>query len=120
MSYSFRNLTVWDKGMELAEEIYKITAKFPREEVYGLTSQMRRCAVSVPSNIAEGRQRGSRNEMRQFFSISYGSAGELETQLELAVRLKFIDKTATIRAESLLCEVQKILVTMIKKLNIQN
>lgn len=104
--------------MELAEEIYKITANFPKEEVYGLTSQMRRCAVSIPSNIAEGRQRSSRNEMRQFFSISYGSAGELETQLEIALRLKFIDKTAIIKAELLLCEVQKILITTIKKLNI--
>lgn len=105
--------------MDLAEEIYKLTENFPKNELYGLASQMQRAAISIPSNIAEGRQRDSKNEMRRFFSIAYGSAGELETQLELSVRLKFVDKTATIKAMLLLTEVQKILVTMIKKLNIQ-
>ncbi|EKD58919.1 MAG: 23S ribosomal protein [uncultured bacterium] len=102
--------------MSLVEEIYILTKQFPKEEIYGLTSQMRRAAVSIPSNIAEGRQRGSRNEMRQFFQIAYGSAGELETQLELSKRLKFCDLSKYNNSDILLSETMKMLNKMIKTL----
>jgi len=78
--------------MDLVVEIYKLTDRFPKSEIYGLISQMRRCAVSIPSNIAEGRKRGSRKEYHHFLTISYGSGAELETQLEIAERLKFNSK----------------------------
>lgn len=104
--------------MDLAEEIYALVKLFPREEVYGIISQMRRAAILIPSNIAEGRQRGSRNEMRQFFQIAYGSAGELETQIELCKRLKFCDLSKYEKADILLFEVLKMLNKMVNTLSI--
>jgi len=80
--------------MELAEQIYAVTAKFPKEELYGLTSQTRRCAVSIPSNIAEGAARNSRKEFVQFLHIALGSAAELETQLILAKNMGFLSETS--------------------------
>ncbi|KKU81384.1 MAG: S23 ribosomal protein [Parcubacteria group bacterium GW2011_GWA1_47_8] len=80
---SFRDLKVWQNGLIIAHEIYLLTKKLPREEVFGLSSQMRRAAVSVPSNIAEGRSRGSRKDFSQFLHIAIGSLSELETQLLL-------------------------------------
>lgn len=85
-----KNLEVWKKGMELVSLIYRVTAEFPREEIYGLTSQMRRAAVSIPSNIAEGAARYSQKEFLQFLNIAGGSLSELDTQIELAVSLGFI------------------------------
>ena len=84
-----RGLKVWQEGMRLAEEIYRVTADFPRDEIYGLVAQLRRAAVSIPSNIAEGYGRGGRDYAR-FVSMGYGSLLELETQLELARRLRFL------------------------------
>ena len=86
---SFRELKVWQLGMDLAERIYILTDTFPKSETYGLTSQMRRCAVSVPSNLAEGHGRSSTREFLQFIAISFGSICELETQLLLSHRLKY-------------------------------
>ena len=83
ISKGYRDLIAWQKGMELAEMVYKITNGFPKEEIYGLTSQMRRSAVSIPSNIAEGQLRTSQKEFAQFVSIALGSCAELSTQLEL-------------------------------------
>lgn len=77
---NFRNLDVWDKAVELATVVYQNTENFPKAELYGLTSQMRRSAVSISSNIAEGAGRGSKNEFKQFLNISTGSCYELETQ----------------------------------------
>jgi len=74
---SYKDLVVWQKSMNLVVDIYKITENFPREEVFGLTSQMRRCAISIPSNIAEGRGRGTRKDFAQFLRIALGSADEL-------------------------------------------
>jgi four helix bundle protein len=82
-----RDLVAWQEAMALVESVYRDTASFPREEIYGLTSQIRRCAVSVPSNIAEGAARNSSREWVQFLGIACGSLAELETQLELAIRL---------------------------------
>jgi len=87
---NFRDLKIWQKGIELVEDIYKITKGFPKEELYGLTSQMRRCAVSIPSNTAEGFSRKHNKEYFQFLNIVIGSCSELETQIEISLKLKFI------------------------------
>lgn len=91
MGKNFRELDIWHLGVELAETVYRVTARFPKAELFALSSQMRRAAVSIPSNIAEGRSRDSRREFLHFLSISLGSLAELETQLELAVRLDYTD-----------------------------
>ena len=89
----YRDLVVWQRAMDLVESVYLATAGFPRDEQFGLTSQMRRAAVSVPSNIAEGQgRRASDADFVRFLQIALGSLCELETQLELAVRLKMMDK----------------------------
>jgi four helix bundle protein len=85
----YKDLEVWQKAMVLAGQVYKLTADFPKEEVYGLTSQIRRSAVSIPSNIAEGSARSGPREFLQFLSIARGSAAELETQLILAAQLGY-------------------------------
>ena len=113
---SYRNLIVWQKSMQLVVEIYSITAKYPKAEVFGLVSQSRRCSASIPSNIAEGRTRGSRKDFRQFLIIAMSSGAELETQLEIAKQLKFIASTDTNIPDGLLTEVMKMLNSMIKKL----
>ncbi len=87
---SYRELIVWQRAMELAVEVYECTKRFPRDEIYALTSQMRRAAVSVASNIAEGQGRGMGADFRHFLRISQGSFQELETQLMLAERLGYI------------------------------
>jgi four helix bundle protein len=89
MVKSFRDLDVWHLGVELAETVYRVTARFPKSELFALSSQMRRAAVSIPSNIAEGRARDSSREFLHFLAISQGSLAELETQLELAIRLDY-------------------------------
>jgi four helix bundle protein len=91
---SFRDLRVWQSGMELVIQIYRLSQSFPREEQYGLTSQMRRAAVSVPSNIAEGHARESSKEYLNHLSIVQGSLAELQTQIEIAARLDFVEAEA--------------------------
>lgn len=92
MSDSFMDLRVWQKAMDLAEEIYRRTATFPREEMYNLTQQMRRSAISVPSNIAEGKGRNSRREFNQFLFHARGSLLELQTQVMIARRLNYFSE----------------------------
>ena len=97
---SYRDLRVWQSGMDLVVMVYEITEKFPSKEVYGLTSQIRRAAVSVPSNIAEGHTRESTKEYLHHLSIAQASLAEVETQIEIAFRLKYctqeeLDKTLT-------------------------
>jgi len=87
----FRDLRVWQKGVDLVKEIYTITKSFPSDELYGLTSQMRRAAVSIPSNIAEGFRRKGAKEFKQFLTIALGSCSELETQTVIAHELGYID-----------------------------
>ena len=87
--HNHEKLLVWQKSMDLVEQVYLLTSKFPKEEIYGLTSQMRRCAVSIPSNIAEGSQWKTNKDFCQFLSISSGSAAELQTQIKIAQRLNF-------------------------------
>src|SRR3989344_7475347 len=110
---SYKDLIVWQKGYELVKLIYKVTSKLPHSEVFALQSQIRRCAVSVVSNIAEGSSRKSRKDYSHFLSISYGSITELETQLFLCRDLYKIDIT---EALSLATEVSKILRVIINKL----
>jgi four helix bundle protein len=88
----FRELRVWQGGMDLVERVYRLSGGFPRSELYGLTSQVRRAAVSVPSNIAEGATRASTKEFLQHISIAQASLAEVETQLEIAVRLGYIGR----------------------------
>ena len=110
---SFRDLQVWQKSMELTIAIYRLTQGFPREETYGLISQLRRCSVSIPSNIAEGHGRSNRREFRQFLRISRGSNCELQTQLDIARALGFGDAPLMSQAEGLSHEVGKMLFAML-------
>jgi four helix bundle protein len=89
-SRSFRDLEVWKLSMELAKELYTLTSKFPPSENFGLTNQIRRAAVSIPANIAEGQGRNSSKEFRQFLSIGLGSLAELETQLILSKEISYM------------------------------
>jgi four helix bundle protein len=90
MSDSYRDIVAWQRAMALVSEIYKCTETFPRREIYGLTNQIRRAAVSVPSNIAEGKGRRSKKEYVQFLYRARGSLHELETQLEIALNLGYL------------------------------
>lgn len=88
----FKDLRVWKLGMEIVVEIYKLTKGFPNKEIFGLTSQMRRAAISVPSNIAEGFNRYHKKEYMRFLYIALGSCGELETQVEIADQLEYVER----------------------------
>lgn len=115
---SYKDLMVWQKSMDLVEEIYLLTAGFPKEEIYGLTSQMRRSAISIPSNIAEGQRRRNIKEFLQFLRIAYGSASELETQILICKRLINLKLLNYDNADNLLTEIHKMLNVMLK--NLQN
>lgn len=117
---SYKDLIVWQKAMDLVVLIYKVTNNFPQSEIYGLVSQMRRSAVSIPSNIAEGKVRGTKKDYRNFLLISFGSGSELETQLEISRRLNYIDEMNFIEINNILTEVMKILNVMTKKLSENN
>ncbi len=108
---NYKELLIWKKSMELVTNIYKLTQKLPREEIYGLTSQMRRSAVSIPSNIAEGFTRKSQKEFLQFLFIAKGSASELETQILIANNVYLLEIEDT---NSLLIETLKMLSSFIK------
>ncbi len=88
---SHRDLIAWQKAVKLAEAVYQLTRSFPKEEVYGLTSQIRRCAVSIPANVAEGQGRRSKKEFQQFLGHARGSLLELDTHLELTLRFDYIN-----------------------------
>jgi four helix bundle protein len=106
----FNDLIVWQKAMDFAETLYRATAKFPKEEVYGLTSQIRRAAVSIPSNIAEGQCRGATNDCLRFLSIIVLASGaELETQLHLARRFNYLNDATTQSLIDSLAEVSRLL-----------
>ncbi len=117
MLYTYRDLIVWQKAMDLVVLVYEMTKEFPTEERYGLVSQMRRAAVSIPSNIAEGRLRGSDRSYRVFFLHAFGSAGELDTQIQLVKRIPELFKSKIPAVESLLEEVIKMLNKMIEQLS---
>lgn len=112
---SFKDLIVWQKGFVLVKEIYAATATFPREELYGLVSQLRRSAVSVPSNIAEGFRRRFQKELKQFLNIALGSLAEIETQLAIASALGYLKAETTDRLNDLTDQVIRLAIGLSKK-----
>lgn len=117
MAKSFRELKVWNSAIELTTLVYALTAEFPKAEVYGLSSQMRRAAVSIASNIAEGSARGTRKDFKQFVAIARGSNCELQTQLVIAGRLGFIDVERIEATEALAHEIGQMLSGLSKYLS---
>lgn len=113
---SYKELVVWQKAIELVKEIYLLTELFPKTEIFGLISQMRRAAVSIPSNIAEGSGRKTIKDYAQFYSIAYGSALELETQIVIAKKLKFAKSIDYGKTDELLEEVLRMLNYMSSKM----
>ena len=120
MIESYRDLVVWQKAMDLAEEVYKLCKLIPKDEQYGLTSQLRRAAVSIPSNIAEGFGRRSTAEYMHFLSVANGSLAEVETQLLLAIRFEYIFSAQSEKALSLRLEISKMLASLRRKLEEKN
>ncbi|MCP9494170.1 MAG: four helix bundle protein [Pyrinomonadaceae bacterium MAG19_C2-C3] len=106
---NYSDLIAWQKAMDLVEMIYKATRLFPKEELYGLTSQLRRAAVSVPSNIAEGQGRNSINDFRRFLAIAHGSLREAETQVRIAQRLDYLSEAQAEILMSLAGEVGRLI-----------
>lgn len=104
---NYKELKIWQKSVDLAVRIYEITKEFPKEEQYGLTSQIRRCAISIASNIAEGAGRNSKKEFKNFLGISNGSSCELETQMIIAQKAKIIDLPLLKSIQAQIEEVQK-------------
>ena len=113
---TYRDLNIWNAGIELVKGIYKLTEKFPKHEIYGLAGQMRRAAVSIPSNVAEGFRRYHNKEYKQFLYTSLGSCAELETQVTIAKELKYIqeDKEAILLEK--LDHICRMISNLIKKL----
>lgn len=111
----YKDLTAWQKSMELVKEVYCLVKKLPKEETYSLSDQMRRAAVSIPSNIAEGNGRKSLTDYARFLDIARGSEYELETQLQICVMLGYLTEKDTEKAFDLIAQVGKMLHTMINK-----
>ena len=109
----YSDLIVWQKAMELTDEVYALTRLLPREEMFALADQMRRAAISVPSNIAEGHGRQSEKEFKQFLSIAQGSVFELETQLHICLRQGYFSEHKATSAFSLCLEIGKMLTKLI-------
>jgi len=116
MAQSFRELLVWQRSIQLTVAIYRLTREFPREEIYGLTGQIRRSAVSVPSNIAEGQGRLTSGEFRQFLGVARGSNFEVQTQLEIARALDIGKPELINEAESLSHEVGKMIYALLESI----
>ena len=115
--HNYKNLKIWHEAMDLVTEVYSLTKKFPEQERYGLTSQLQRAAVSIPSNIAEGTSRASQKEFKHYLSISMGSAFEVTTQLELSFRLSYINEEEKDRILSLNDLLQRKIQSFSKQLN---
>lgn len=113
---SYRELLVWQKGHQLALEIYRVTVGFPKVEQFGLTDQLRRAAISVPSNVVEGFERGSNKEFKHFLSIARGSTGEVRAQIELARDIGYMQNDDFEKLFDLTTEVHKMINSLIKKL----
>ena len=113
---NFKNLKVWQKGIELVVKVYRYSQKFPQEEIYGLTSQMRRSAISIPSNIAEGSGRSSDKDFNRFLDISLGSSFELETQIIIAHKLDFLSENEFEELNNMVREEQMMITGLQKSL----
>ncbi|MFZ4764443.1 MAG: four helix bundle protein [Roseimicrobium sp.] len=114
---SYRDLIVWQKSMSLVREVYAATHNFPKEEQFGLTNQLRRAVVSIPSNIAEGNGRGTTPDYIRFLQIARGSLFEAQTQIELSVQLGFLSESISSQLKSLCNEVERMLNSVISKLS---
>ncbi|MCO6043693.1 four helix bundle protein [Aeoliella sp. ICT_H6.2] len=117
---SFKDLKVWQLGMELSERVYNMTKTFPDEEKFGLTSQMRRAVVSVPANIAEGHARNSTKEYMRFLSIAVGSLAEVETFVELSIRLSYVTAERTSQLLESIAEQRRMLRGLQRSLSDKN
>ena len=115
-SSDFRELKVWQKAMELTVEIYSIVKLLPQEETFALSGQMRRAAVSIPSNIAEGQGRDALKEFIRFLAVARGSLRELSTQLEICERVGYLKQSQTVKANDLIEEIDKMLNALSKSL----
>ncbi len=113
---TFRDLDIWQLGIEIVKDIYRVTNRLPKDEVYGLTAQMRRCAVSMPSNIAEGFRRYHNNEYRQFLRVALGSCAELETQVTISRELGYVAEPVEKALLEKLDHWCRMVVNLIKKL----
>ena len=113
---NYQELKIWQKGIQVVKMVYALTKSFPQSEAYGLSSQMQRSAVSIPSNIAEGQARQHSGEFRQFLYTALGSAAELDTQLVIAVELEYATADVTQPIIDLLLEIRKMTYALIKKL----
>ena len=114
---SFKDLNIWMRSIKIVKEIYQISKLFPKEEVYGLTNQVRRSAISIPSNIAEGFARFHNKEYRQFLFISLGSCAELSTQMIIALHLGYVENKKADQLLNEIDEISKMTMSLIKKLN---
>lgn len=110
---TFKDLLAWQKSLTLAKRVYQVTGNFPTEERFGLVNQMRKCAVSIPSNIAEGYGRGSDKELLRFLYVALGSSNELETQLILSLELSFMKEEDSRMLQGLNTEVNKMILSLI-------
>ena len=119
-SSNYKELKVWQKAMDLTVEVYKLVKLLPKEETYALSDQMRRAVVSIPSNIAEGQGRNSDKEFIQFLSIARGSLWELETQIEICLRIGYIDQSLATNTNNLIAEISKMLNALSNSLKPQN
>jgi four helix bundle protein len=115
-SRNYRDLIAWQKALDLVEAVYRVSRMFPKEETYGLCSQIRRAAVSVPSNIAEGEGRGSPKELVQFLRFAHGSLREVETQALIAERLSYIGRDETAALLDLAAEVGRLATGLIRSI----
>lgn len=114
---NYRDLVVWQKSMALITEIYSISKEFPSSESYGLTNQLRRSAISIPSNIAEGYGRNSTGDYKRFLQIAVGSLFELQTQIEIAFNLQYVSQTVFDNLLERTRELDRMLFSLIKKIN---
>jgi len=113
---NYKELKVWQKSINLSIKIYTRTAKFPKDEIYGISSQIRRSVISIASNIAEGAGRGSQNEFKRFIDIALGSAAELDTQIIISKHLKYLDENQYVEISLEIDEIQKMLFGLKKSL----
>jgi len=113
---NFKDLKIWQEGIEFVEEIYKVTKEFPKEEIYGIVRQIRRSAVSIPSNISEGFMRSYDKEFKQFLFIALASSAEVETQLIISSKLKYITESKLNQLSEKINKLNRMIMALIKRL----
>ncbi|HGY55478.1 MAG TPA: four helix bundle protein [Caldithrix abyssi] len=113
---TYRDLLIWQKSMALVSEVYKLTKSFPNEEMFGLSAQLRKASVSVPSNIAEGYGRNSTKDYVRFLHIAIGSLYEIQTQIEIAFELKYLPSEDFTRLDKLMKEIERMISSLLRKL----